>query len=165
MSGTPSRSVGSVPPASGPILFTWHQIQRTAVRFQGKTETVLLRPRGTLRGEISLCFHLKCSKSVPLLPRKARAKESASPIPALPVLRVPPGGGRNAPDDGVKSRWRIEPPTGWKRGRTTGVWPNPVYLAPDSTDRSPFSGQDRDGLATAPRDTQRRNLLVFPSEM
>jgi hypothetical protein len=104
-----------------PIPFPWHQIQRADIRFQGKTGTVLLRPRGTLTGAISLGFHLKCSKSVPLLPRRARAKESASPIPALPVLRVLPGGGRNAPDDGVKCRWRIEPPTGWKRGRTTGV--------------------------------------------
>jgi hypothetical protein len=104
-----------------PLPFPWHQIQRADIRFQGKTGTVLLRPRGTLKGEISLCFHLKCSKSVPLLPRRARAKESTCPIPALPVLRVPPGGGRNAPDDGVKSRWRIEAPTGWKRGRTTGI--------------------------------------------
>jgi hypothetical protein len=48
---------------------------------------------------------------------------------------------------------------------STGKMPNTVYLAPDSTDRYPFSGQDRDGLATAPRDTHRRNLLVFPSEM
>jgi hypothetical protein len=121
--GSNPRPAGSavVRRASCPIPFPWHQIQRTDIRFQGKTGTVLLRPRGTLPGEISLCFHLKCSKSVPLLPRRARAKESASPIPALPVLRVPPGGGRTAPDDGVKSRWRIEPPTGWKRGRTTGV--------------------------------------------
>jgi hypothetical protein len=62
------------PRAGCSILFTWQQTQRTGIRFQGKTGTVLLRPRGTLTGEISLCCHLKCSKSVPLLPRKARAK-------------------------------------------------------------------------------------------
>jgi hypothetical protein len=66
-----------------PILFTWHQIQRTDIRFQGKTETVLLRPRGTLTGEISLCFHLKCSKSVSLLPRKALVKSAQTSSPSF----------------------------------------------------------------------------------
>jgi hypothetical protein len=66
--------------ACRPIPFPWHQIQRTDIRFQGKTGTVLLRPRGTLTGEISLCFHLKCGKSVPLVPRKARAKEPGDSV-------------------------------------------------------------------------------------
>jgi hypothetical protein len=123
--------------ASCPILFTWHQIQRTCYG-----------PEGHSQGKspcVSICNVARASRSCPgrrgrksrgissifarkqpywasrLSGRRKIHPESASPIPAFPVLRVPPGGGRNAPDGGVKSRWRIEPPTGWKRGRTTGV--------------------------------------------
>jgi hypothetical protein len=123
--------------ASCPILFTWHQIQRTCYG-----------PEGHSQGKspcVSICNVARASRSCPgrrgrksrgissifarkqpywasrLSGRRKIHPESASPIPALPVLRIPPGGGRDAPDGGVKSRWRIEPPSGWKRGRTTGV--------------------------------------------
>ena len=50
------------------MLFTSNPEFRKAISSNGKTGTVLLRPRSKLIGQTPLCIHFTRSKTVPVLP-------------------------------------------------------------------------------------------------